>query len=82
MYINIIIHILVHVCELNVLGSLIEVFTDARNTFTGLLFPDSIMKSVFYLNPEVILVDATYKPNNFRMPLYLLMSKCLKKRLT
>ena len=82
MYINIIIHILVHVCELNVLGSLIEVFTDASNTFTGLLFPDSVMKSVFYLNPEVILVDATYKLNNFRMPLYLLMSKSLKKRLT
>ena len=31
------------------------------------------MKSVFELYPEVILVDATYKVNNLRMPLYLMM---------
>ena len=60
----------------------IDVFTDASNTFTGLLLQYSIMNSVFDLNPEAILVDDTYKLNNFRMPLYLLMSKSLKKRLT
>lgn len=54
------------------LGSSVEVFTDA-STFTGLLFQDRIMKSVFNSYPEVILVDATYKLNNLRMPLYLLM---------
>ena len=64
------------------LHSSIEEFTAASNTFMSLLFQDIIMKSVFDLNPEVILVDATYKLNNFRMPLYLLMSKSLKKRLT
>ena len=31
------------------------------------------MKSVFDSYPEVILVDATYKLNNLRMPLYLMM---------
>ena len=31
------------------------------------------MNSVFDLNPEVIVVDATYKLNNLRMPLYLLI---------
>ena len=31
------------------------------------------MKSVFDLYAEVILVDATYKLNNLRMPLYLIM---------
>ena len=55
------------------LGSSVEVFTDASNIFTGLLFQDSIMKSVFDSYPEVILVDATYKLNNLRMPLYLMM---------
>ena len=39
----------------------------------GLLFQDSIMKSVFDSYPEVILVDATYTLNNLRMPLYLVM---------
>ena len=37
------------------------------------MFQDRIMKSVFGLYPEVILVDATYKLNNLRMPLYLMM---------
>ena len=37
------------------------------------MFQDSIMKSVFDSYPEVILVDATYKLNNLRMPLYLMM---------
>ena len=58
-----IIHILVHVCELNLIGSSIEVFTDGSNTFMGLLFPDSFMKSVFGLYPEVILVNLNYKLN-------------------
>ena len=31
------------------------------------------MKSVFDLHLEVILVDATYKLNNLRIPLYLMM---------
>ena len=55
------------------LGSSIEIFTDASNTFAGLLFQDSIMKSVFDLYPEVTLVDATYKLNNLKMSLYLIM---------
>ena len=32
-----------------------------------------IIKSIFDSYPEVILVDATYKLNNLRMPLYLMM---------
>ena len=51
----------------------VEVFTDASNTFTGLLFQESIIKFVFDSYPEVILVDTTYKLNNLRMPVYLMM---------
>ena len=52
-------------------GSTVEVFTDAENTLTGLLFQDSLMKAAY---PEVLLVDATYKLTNLRMPVYLVMS--------
>ena len=55
------------------LGSSVEVFTDASNTFTSLLFQGNIMNSVFDSYPQVILVDTTCKLNNLRMPLYLIM---------
>ena len=56
------------------LGSTAEVFTDAEGTFTGLMFQDNLMKSVFSSYPEVLLVDATYKLTNLKMPVYLMMS--------
>ena len=43
-------------------------------TFTGLIFQDNLMKSVFSSYPEVLLVDATYKLTNLRIPVYLMMS--------
>ena len=67
------ISIYVIIKSLHFLGSSVEVFIDDANTFTGLMFQDRIMKSVFGLYPEVILVDATYKLINLRMPLYLMM---------
>ena len=56
------------------LGSTMEVFTDTEGTFTGLMFQDNLMKSVFSSYPEVLLVDATYKLTDLRMPVYLMMS--------
>ena len=50
-----------------------EIFTDDQNTFTGLFFQDGIMKAVFAAYPEVLLVDATYKLNELRMPVYLFL---------
>ena len=55
------------------LGSTIEVFTDENKTFSGLLFQDGIMKTNFAAYPEVLMVDATYKLNELRMPLYLML---------
>ena len=55
-------------------GSTVEVFTDAESTFAGLLFRDNLIKSVFSSYPEVLIVDATYKLNDLRMPVYLMMS--------
>ena len=49
-------------------------FTDENNTFSGLLFQDGIMKTNFAVYPEVLMVDATYKLNELRMPLYLMLT--------
>lgn len=50
-----------------------DVFSDDENTFTGILFQDSIMKSSFSSYPELLMIDATYKLNELRMPLYLMI---------
>lgn len=50
-----------------------EIFTDADGTFTSLMFQDGLMKTILSSYPEIILVDATYKLTNLRMPVYLMM---------
>ena len=54
------------------LGSTVEVFTDDDKTFTGLFFQDSLMKATFGVYPEVLMIDATYKLSELRLPLYLM----------
>ena len=56
------------------IGSTVEVFTDSSDTFTSLMFQDGTMKVIFSSYPKVVLVDATYKLTNLRMPVYLMMS--------
>ena len=41
--------------------------------FTGIFFQDQLMKSNFDSYPDVLMVDATYKLNELRMPLYLML---------
>ena len=53
-------------------GSSVEVWLD-KDVFSALFFQDSMMKSAFSGFPEVLFVDATYKLNDLRMPLYLMM---------
>ena len=48
-------------------------FIDDKKVFTGLYFQDAIMKYNFDCFPEVLLFDATYKLNELRMPLYLML---------
>ena len=55
------------------LGSTVDIFSDEDDTFTGLLFQDSVMKSSFASYPEVLMIDATYKLNELRMQLYLMI---------
>ena len=51
-----------------------DVFIDENKVFTGLFFQDALMKYSFNCYPEVILFDATYKLNELRMPLYLMLA--------
>ena len=48
-------------------------FTDKEGVFSGLMFQDNLMKSIFSSYPEVLLIDATYKLTDLRMPVYLMM---------
>ena len=56
-----------------ILGYTVEVFTH-EGVLTGLLFQDHVMKSVYLSYPEVLLVDATYKLTDLRMPVYIFMA--------
>ena len=55
------------------LGSTVNLFIVEQRIFTGLFFQDAGMKYNFECYPEVLMVDATYKLNQLRMPLYLMM---------
>jgi len=49
------------------------VFINEKRTFTGLFFQDALMKNNFNCYPEIVLFNATYKLNEFCMPLYLML---------
>ena len=68
-YNNYRLHFNEHYC---VIGATVKIFNNERSELTGIFFQDSVMKSVFGGYPE-ILIDATYKLNKFRMPLYILL---------
>lgn len=47
--------------------------SEEQNQLEGIYFQDARMKNYFQLYPEVVLMDATYKLNDRRMPLFLMM---------
>ena len=54
-------------------GSTVEFLCDEDKNLVGIVFQDGIMKSTFAAFPEVLLIDATYKLTDLRMPVYLMM---------
>ena len=57
-------------------GAYVKLHTENKSgnqELTGLSFQDERMRQVFSEYPEFICVDATYKVNDLRMPLYLLI---------
>ena len=63
-------------CRINIFISDAEIttFVDEGNTVQAIYFQTGEMKSMFMSYPEVLFIDATYKLNDLRMPLYVLMS--------
>ena len=51
-------------------GSITEVIVDEDNNFKGLVYQDEYMRSMYNKFPEMIMVDATYKLLDLRMPLH------------
>ena len=54
-------------------GSIVEILCDEDKNLVGIVFQDGIMKSTFAAFPEILLIDATYKLTDLRMPVYLMM---------
>ena len=50
-----------------------DVFISDDSMFTGLFYQDKLMKFNFQSYPEVLMVDSTYKLNDLRMPLYIML---------
>ena len=56
-----------------IIGSVVDVFVTEDKIFSGLFFQDKLMKYAFQCYPEVLMIDATYKLNELRMPMYLML---------
>ena len=55
-------------------GSVSEVIIDEEKNFKGFVYQDEYMRNMHRKFPEIIMVDATYKLLDLRMPLYLLLA--------
>ena len=54
-------------------GAIVELLIDSENNFKGLFYQDSYMRNIYSKFPELLLVDATYKLLDLRLPVYLLL---------
>ena len=54
-------------------GCCTDVVVDEDNNFKSLFYQDAHMQNIYTHFPEILLVDATYKLLDLRMPVYLLM---------
>ena len=55
-------------------NSTIEVTVDKNNEFKCLFYQDEKMKTIFAMFPELLMVDATYKLLDLKMPVYVLLA--------
>ena len=53
--------------------SSVDIMVDQEENFKGLLYQDTYMRNMYMKFPEVMLVDATYRLLDLRMPVYLLL---------
>ena len=57
----------------NIVDSIVEIVKDEKNVLQGIYYQKKIMQEMFSNFPELLLIDATYKLNDLRMPLYIMM---------
>lgn len=50
-----------------------EVIVDHDDTLNAIYYQDDIMKKTFNAYPDLLMLDATYKLNDLRMPVYILV---------
>lgn len=55
------------------IGGMVEVYVDEEKHFKGLFYQDDEMRRMFESFPEILLADATYKLNNLRIPLFVML---------
>ena len=55
-------------------GSVVDVIVDQEGDFKCLLYQDQYMKNVYSNFPELVMVDATYKLLDLRMPVYIMLA--------
>ena len=51
-----------------------EVYIDDEKNLKGLFYQDEEMRLIFDAFPEILLIDGTYKLNNLRLPLYIMLA--------
>ena len=54
-------------------NSTVKVFVSKENDFLRILYQDEHMKNLYSMFPEIMLVDATCKLLDLRIPVYLLL---------
>ena len=54
-------------------GAIVQVFKDNENVLQGIYFQTEMWRKTFSDYPELLMIDVTYKLNNLRMPLFILM---------
>jgi zinc finger SWIM domain-containing protein 3 len=52
----------------------VELYVDEEKNFKGLLYQDEEMRWIFDAFTEILLIDTTYKLNNLRLPLYVMLA--------
>ena len=55
------------------IGSIVEIIVTEENVVNGIFFQDEEMRRTYDRFPDMLFVDATYKLNDLRMPLYLFL---------
>ena len=56
-----------------IVDSIVEIGKDEKNVLQGIYYQKKIMQEMFSNFPELLLIDATYKLNDLRMPLYIMI---------